>query len=129
MKKQSTYFFALVLLLFISVSNKTTAQTGVLPTLEMDDDLAIAESVKDYTVYVHTASKQVELTYNLPKAEQLTLQVINEDRKVVYTETIKASKAGRQQKLLDVQNYRTGSYFFQLSSPQHTYTQIANIKK
>lgn len=129
MQKKMPYFLLCLLMFVISISNVASAQTEVLPALEIDDDMAIAESIKDYVLYTHTASKQVELTYTLPKIQRLILQVINEDRKVVYTETIKATKAGNQRKLIDIQNYKTGSYFFRLSSANHTYTQIANIKK
>ncbi|MCP4443503.1 MAG: hypothetical protein GY810_31755 [Aureispira sp.] len=128
MQNQKHYLFSVLAFLLFSFSNSIYAQTGTSPSLEMDDDMALSESVKDFVVYTDNTSKQVELTYSLPKAEKLVLKIVNDDRKVVYTETIAASKAGNQRKLVDVQKYKSGTYFFQLSSGGHTYTQVATLK-
>jgi hypothetical protein len=77
-------------------------------------------------IYPNPINENAFVSFNSPKAEKVSVDVINSIGQVVFTETLGIVN-GQQQVLIDVSNLQSGIYFVKINIDNKNFTKKINI--
>ena len=79
-------------------------------------------------IYPNPINENAFVSFNSPKAEKVSVEVINSIGQVVFTENLGVIN-GKQQVLLDASNLQSGIYFVKINMDNKNFTKKINIIK